>query len=407
MASRLLPLLALLLLLAACGRGREVAPAETLPAQIEEPIRQVRVVTAEVGVLSAVRSASVSIEAARESRVAAGITGRVVEILAREGQNVAEGAVVIVLEEDDLKLQVNNAELALRSAEINLQTADRATREGLEQIQAQVRATETSFDLATRQYQEGQALFEVGGIAATELQGLEAQRDQAESAMLQARDALARSQRASDEDLALLQVQVQQARNQLQQARDALSEASIRAPFAGEVAEVFVEAGEFVAAGSPAFRITGADEQVGTFNVSPEDAIRLRELGEVTIGYAGRDYHADITRTASLSAQQRLVTLTARLRPSEVPIPNGTTAQVRYQIDLGEGLLLPSSAVSAEQGRTFVFIAEAGQAVRREIDLLAEAGAQVLVEGLQAGASVIAPRPLDVREGTRVRVIGD
>ena len=400
---------ALALLLAACDRGGGSAPAATEPEPTVavEPGRQVRVELAELGTLTAAKLATVTISAGKESRVASGASGRVDQILARPGTRVDPGTAVVLLADDNQRLQLANAELALESATINLQTAERATSEGQRQLQVQARAANDNFQLAQNQLDEGRNLLAAGGIAATEVSALEAQASQAESSLLQAQDALARSERASDENLALLRVQVRQAQNQRAQALEALSETRIVAPFAGEVTEVFVEEGEFVGAGGPVFRLTGTDDQVATFNVSPEDAVLLQAQGLITLRYAGLDFGAQITRSSMPEQQPRLVTLTASLYPAETPIPNGTVAELRYTVDLAQGALVSSSALSANGGRTFVFVIDGDRARRQEVAVVAESGSQAVIEGIELGTPVISPRPLDVRDGTRVQVIDD
>lgn len=400
---------ALALLLAACDRGGGSAPAATEPEPTVavEPGRQVRVELAELGTLTAAKLATVTISAGKESRVASGASGRVDRILARPGTRVDPGTAVVLLADDNQRLQLANAELALESATINLQTAERATSEGQRQLQVQARAANDNFQLAQNQLDEGRNLLAAGGIAATEVSALEAQASQAESSLLQAQDALARSERASDENLALLRVQVRQAQNQRAQALEALSETRIVAPFAGEVTEVFVEEGEFVGAGGPVFRLTGTDDQVATFNVSPEDAVLLQAQGLITLRYAGLDFGAQITRSSRPEQQPRLVTLTASLYPAETPIPNGTVAELRYTVDLAQGALVSSSALSANGGRTFVFVIDGDRARRQEVAVVAESGSQAVIEGIELGTPVISPRPLDVRDGTRVQVIDD
>ncbi len=399
-------LLMLALVLAACGpQAPQESPTQTT-AQPAETVRQVRTITAKSGSLNATRSTSVTIEPGQESRVAAGTNGRVQRIIKREGQNILVGEAVILLDDSNLQIQVRNAQLALEAARINLQKAERASGESVAQLKAQIKLAQTNLELAQQQYREGQALYEAGGIAATQLTGLEAQFSQAQSALLQTQDALARSQRAGEEDLALLRVQTQQAENQLAQARDALAETRIAAPFAGDIAEIYVEEGEFVGAGSPAFRLVSNQRQLASFDVPPEDAAALRALDNFYIRYGGLDYAAFITRSSSVPGPQRLINLTAEIYPSQNPIPAGTVAQLNYEIKLGSGIILPSQAVSTEGGQNYVYVVESGRAKRQRIDILAEAGGEVVIEGLSEGLLVIYPRPLDVREGSSVRVIG-
>ena len=399
--------------LAACGgpraAGDDGSPGATPTAEPARPAastpeaaRRVRIVTATPEELTATKTASVSIEASRESQVAAGTSGRVEQVLVRPGTLVQTGTTVIRLDDASLRTQVDNAALAVESARVNLEQARVGTAESLDQLQAQLQTARTQLDLARDRYQEGVALLAAGGISQVDLRSLEAQRDQAESAFLQARDALARNERASQEDLRLLELQLEQARNQLRQARDALDEARIVAPFEGQVADVYVEEGEFVGAGSPAFRLIDQDDRTATFNVSSEDAGLLQEQGLVYIRYGGLDYAAQVTRVTRSAQEPRLVRLSADLYPAERPIPTGAVAQLRYTVPLASGVAVPSAALAAEAGSTFVYTIADGVAERLPVRVVAESGSRAIVEGLPAGTPVISPRPLDVRDGTQV-----
>jgi HlyD family secretion protein len=421
-------LLALTLLLAACGPSQaqrdtqepmapagEAPQAQTpAPLQAQEPdesdddsatARQVRAIAAEEGALRASRSTSVTIEPQRQARIASGASGRVVEILKREGAIVEEGETVVRLDDAAPRSQVRNAELALETARINLRSAERGTQEGAARLEAQLRAAEANLELARRQLEEGRALYEAGGIAQAELSSLEAQVSQSEASFFQAREAFSRSGRADEEDVALLRVQVRQAELGLEEALDALTDAEVRASFSGEIAELLVEEGEFLSAGSPVLEIVGLERQQARFRVPPEDAAGLQNEDLLWIRYGGLDYASRVLRSSPVPGQQRLVEMVAEVYESQNPIPPGSVAELRYEVELALGIVLPSGAISTEAGQNYVFIAEDGIALRQPVSVLAEAGGQAVVDGVDAGALIIYPRPLDVREGVRVRVI--
>ena len=421
----LLTILLAALLAAACGPagdGNEAAGAGTSVEATAargndagEPERAVRVVAVADGELRATRRASVTVRPSRESRVASGANGRVLEVLVREGSVVDAGQALVRLDSEALQRQTENAELALAQARINLQRARSQAVDGVAQAEAGLRAAEGNLAVVQRQLDEAEALLELGAIASAEVQALRAQRDQAESAALQAADALARAGRVEDEELALLELQERQAEVQLRQAREAVNEAVVRAPFAGEVVELLVETGEFVGAGSPVARLQGLEAQLASFSVPPEDVSALERAGRVTVEYAGASLGATVTRIERSAQQARLATVIATLDPAAPRLPSGAVAEVRYEVLLGSGPILPSSALTAEAGRTYVFVVgerETGGAVARrtEVRVVAESGNQAVVAGVPAealphGAAVVAPRPLDVRDGTRIRVI--
>ena len=408
--------------LIACGNGSDDAAAAgagagtTAAATTPDPARAVRAAPATVGPLTATRSASVTLRPAQESRVASGATGRVAAILAREGATVAEGDPLVRLDDAQARVAVDGAELALAQARIQLERARRSSTDAVTQAAAAARTAEQNVALIQRQLAEAEALQGLGAIAPSDVDALRAQASQAQSAVLQAREAVQRAGRADTEDLALLELQVQQAEIQLRQARDALAETIVRAPFAGDVAELFTEVGEFVGAGSPVARLLGSGPKVASFSVPPEDAPLLESAGTVTIAYAGLELQATITRLERQAQQARLVTVLAQVDADAPRTPPGALAEVRYTVTLGEGLRVPSGALLADAGRTYLFQVvdegAGGIARRTEVRVVAESGNVAVVVGvpesaLATGALVISPRPLDVRDGAPVRVVSE
>ncbi len=413
-------LISLLLLLSACRpsdnnataqstaadgeKGTTVASAEGETTK-EDTVRSVRVIVASEGTLTAQKSASVTIAPKQESSVASGATGRVEEILKREGGRVEEGEVVIRLDDDNVSLQVQNAQLTLDAAKINLEKATRATTEGGGQIEIALRSAQTNYDVLSKQYEESLELFNVGGVSQNQLDQLSAQLTQTESTLVQLQNSLAQNQRASTEDLSLLQLQISQAETALSQANDALNETQIRAPFAGEISQVFTEQGEFMAAGSPAFKLVSLSEQLGSFSVPPADAQKLIDQGELAFRYQGLDYAAKVIRSNAAPNDQRLIGITAELYPSDTLIPSGTIAQLTYSVDEAKGVLVPTGAVVSESGQNYVYIVADNKALRQAVQVVDEVSGQAAISGIDIGSQVVFPLPNDLRDGASVKVL--
>jgi multidrug efflux pump subunit AcrA (membrane-fusion protein) len=411
-------LLALVLIpLAACG-GRNASNSSAAPAATSTPapaasgpgsggdVRKVRVVQLRQGALTAQRSASVTIDPARSSMVAAGTSGQVAAVLHREGATVKAGETVVQLDTTSLKLQLQNAKTALESANVSLDKAQQSAKDGLAQAQAALDAAQQNLSLAQRQVDNGQNLYAAGGISATDLQSLQAQLAQARSSYQQARDAVDRAQRAETEDLQLQRLQVQQAQTQLDQARHTLDEASITAPFDGQIADMRVSEGEFVGTGSAVFRLVSTTSQLARFDVPPQDAQQLSDKGLVYVSYGGLDYAAKIVRSTTVTGSARQVELTASVYASKHPMPIGATGQVNYQVTLASGLLLPSDALKTDSGESTVLLVKDGVATQTKVQLLAEVGGTAAIQGLAAGAQVVYPVPSDLLAGSKVQVVG-
>jgi len=369
--------------------------------------RQVRVTKARAGTLTATRSASVSIEPSQDSRVAASATGQLKSILKREGSLVEQDEVIMRLDDDNAQIQLRNAQLALESAQINLNSSRRSTGESGGQLQVQLTTAQSNLNLARQQYEEGKALLDVGGIARVDVIALEASYQQAQATLQQVQDSLAQVNRSGTENLALLEVQVQQAQAQINQAQKAVNDAAVKAPFAGEIAELFIEEGEFVATGSPLFRLVSTDKQLAKFSVPPEDAAKLRNTDDIQIRYAGNDYPATIARSSSAPNEQRLIDFVADLAPSSERIPSGSVAELVYDIELAEGIIVPASSVKVEGGDVYLYTIVDDKSQQTPVKIIDEVAGQIAVEGLDPDITVIYPLPPDLRNGALVTVVGE
>ncbi len=400
--------LASLLVLAACG----VEPGENTAQQAVQPAvttpdfaRQVRVIQAEHGDLTLNRSVTVTVEAERESVVASGASGRVSEVLVTEGSDVVAGQDVLRLEDEQLAFQVDNARLALSSAQVNLSRAQSASTEGSSQAAAAEVSARLAVEMMERSWSEALALHEIGAISRSDLDAIESQLAQARAQYGQAADAVARASRAQGEDLRLLQLQVDQARTQLAQAESQLAETVITAPFDGTVTTLMVNPGEFVGAGSPVFRLVGSGPQLARFSVPIEDAPALLEQGMIYIRYQGLDYAAQVRPGTFTANQARMASMTAAIHDSETKIPNGAVAQFGYVSIPGSGDLIPGGAIRLSGSTPTVLVVVDGVVESAAVSLVAESAGTAAVRGLPPEAQIVYPLPADLLPGTKVEIV--
>jgi len=388
-------------LLAGCNNRRTNVEATPASAQSALRVTKVRVVEAKEGVLRASRSVGATLTPVRESNVASSASGKVLAVLVQEGSRVAAGQVVLRLDDATARTALQNAELALEQAKINLERAQRSNQGSLASLQAALEAAEANLRVAQRRYSEGQQLFRAGAIAQVELTGLEAALGQAKANADNAREALERARRAESEDLALLRLQLQQAQVQLAQARRALADTEVKAPFAGVVAEVYVNPGEFVAAGSRVFRLADVRRLEAKFRIPPSEAARLPLGSGLNLDYGGQTYYARLSRTSQVPGTDRLVEAVATL---QAPLPPGASANVRYTLELAKGVIVPSGALLPGE-KPAVMLAEGGRARAVEVQILGDNGGQLALRGVSAGSQVVFPVPASLREGDALEVV--
>jgi RND family efflux transporter MFP subunit len=107
-----------------------------------------------------------------------------------------------------------------------------------------------------------------------------------------------------------------QQRARLERVRVELSQATIRAPFDGKVAQIFVAAGAPVVAGTPLFSLASRDGLILRFAVAPAAARRVApgQRAQATIDGFARPLEASIEKVApEVDAASNLVFVEARI----------------------------------------------------------------------------------------------
>ena len=217
---------------------------------------------------------------ATDVSVAAKIPGRVAQILVREGQSVARGDLVAILESPELDAKMAQAEAAFRAAEAQQQKAEHGTR--TEEIRAacnQWQKALAATELADKTYQRVDRLHADGVLPAQK-------RDEAEANLKAARETAAAAKAVYDMALAGARREDRRtAAALLDQANGAVCEVAairedtrLRAPIAGEVALRVVEAGEVISAGFPLVKIVDLNDVWVVFHLR-EDLLADIRMG--------------------------------------------------------------------------------------------------------------------------------
>jgi membrane fusion protein (multidrug efflux system) len=195
-------------------------------------------------------------------------------------------------------------------------------------------------------------------------------------------------------------------------ARKALGDTTVRAPFAGIVAERKVSVGDFVTTGtrvvtvvrvSPLRLALTVPEQLVS-RVSPGQAVQVR-----VDAYPGRTFAGTVKHVSpALRADQRALTVEAILPNATGELKPGLFASAEISQSTSEpALLLDRAAIEVTSGTPRAFVIE-GDLVEEHIVRTGQVvGAMVeVVEGLAEGDVVAVSKGAPLTDGTRVRVAG-
>jgi HlyD family secretion protein len=392
--------------LSACNSNAEPSSeVKTQPATVTRTA--VQVIGASQGVLSTSRSVSASLNAATDSNVVAEASGRVLQILKRAGASVKAGETILQLEAQAVRNSLEDARLALASARVNLRTLERQNPEDARQAKLRFSSSQTALDDAARVVKANIKLYALGGVSLIEVQNAQSNLRQAQAEVEAARSGLARATRAGSEGLEAQQIAVAQAQNRVLQLEADLARASVKAPFAGEIVEIFVESGEYASAGNRVVRLIDPSSLKLVFQVPVSDADLLKAGSPLQIAFKGKRLAAKVSEDARVPSENRLVRLRGRMLPNQnlSGLGVGMTTRLEYSLKLAEGVLLPSAALRADGQKYFVYLVKNNVAGRVAVRVQAESAGRVAITGIPAGASVVYPVPSALEPGAFVTVV--
>ncbi len=392
--SRLVVTLTLLgaFLSAACSSGdaksKETAAAQLAiavspTAAVEQPIARFIRVT---GTLTAEEQADVAAETA----------GRVIATPVERGSAVAQGAELVRLSPVETEASLKEAEA--NAAQIEARLA--VTQEGNYDVNRvpEVANARATLDLATSEFARIEKLLAERVVSQSEY-------DQRKTQVEAARQQYESAKNAAEQQYQALQA----SRARVTLARKALSDTTVRAPFAGLVAQRMVSTGDYVTRGmkvAEVVRITPLRIELTV----PEQFVASVTVGQpvsfAVDAFPGRTFEGNVRFVSpALRADQRALTVEAVVPNSNAQLKPGMFATARIEQNRKEpAVLVPESAVRVVSGTGRVFVVNGDRAEERivttgqKIDTLIE-----IVTGLKAGERVATANVTQLVDGARVR----
>jgi len=359
-----------------------------------------------------------------EIEVASKVVGRVAWIGVEKGDRVKTGQVLVRLEDDEYRAQLEQAKGQLENLEARLLEARNGsrpeeiavTKANLDQAKANLVNAKVTLD-RTRE------LAAQGVFSRQQMDDAQSKYDDAAArvASLEKTNELARLG-PRQEEIDSLRGQVGQAKGAMAYAQTQLDNTLIRAPVDGTILERAVEKGEFVTngfvgdKGAKGYVVTLADlnDLQVELDINQNDFAKLHmgQKGIVTTdAYPDRKYDGVIAEISPKADRQK-ATVQVKVKifhPDEYlrPEMNSSVAFLSDEKTAAAGssvrpvIIVPSSAVKNNS----VFVVLSGKAVRRLVKTGPTSGQQVRVEdGLIGGEDLIINPPSELKDGDRVRI---
>jgi membrane fusion protein (multidrug efflux system) len=424
---RILALLTLVVSLSACGRGESGPGKGSLAAEggvKRRELPSVRVTPVVVREMARVLETTSKLESEAEIQVYPRVAGLVVALHAEEGDVVGEGAPLATLDDVEQNLAVQDAEVALQEAKNRLEELALAEREA----EARIARVQLAHDQAVRDYDRNLKLFAGERVAsALSESALEASRLARDTADADRTDAAHARERVGLE-LAAGQTAVDRAQITLDRARVMLGYTTIKAPFAGVVAQRTIRVGDSVGTSTPAFVLTDVAGLRCVFSRPQEELEIFARVGlgngegrldvrATADAFPGRTFDGWIERVSpTIDAQSGQFRVTGRLEcvqdGGRVRLLPGMLVRLRIVTDRHpEAMVVPKRALEREGERRYVWVVRDEKAHRVEVVEGFGEGEWIEIEpagdgGLAPGDAVVVVGARDLAAGDPVRVDG-
>ena len=365
---------------AACKSSNSTVSAEARP----EPLAISTVTVTEEAVDRFLRVTG-SLAADEQAEVSAEATGRVIATPVERGTRVTEGTVLARISPSEAAAQLAEADANAGQIEARLGLTAGASFDPTRV--PDVMNAQASLDWAESEFARMKSLLDQKVVSQSEF---DQRRSQVEAARQQFNIAV----NAAGQQFRALEA----ARARVALARKAVADTTVRAPFAGLVAERVVSAGDYVTAGTRIATVVRIDPMRVELTV-PEQSLSLIRVGQMvklTVdAYPNEVFEATVRFVSpALRADQRALTVEAitpnrdgRLKPGLF-----TTAAIQ-QPAAAPALLVPVSAVETVAGTSRVYVVKDGKVEERIVTLGERSGNRVeLTSGVTKG-DVVAAEP--------------
>ena len=337
-----------------------------------------------------------TLAADEESQLTPIVPGRVVEVLVERGDHVVEGQPLVRLRDTDYRNSARTARAALDGAAARL-GMEASGRPPSPEDTPEVRSAASELTLAEESLRRAEELATRGVFSAQQL-------DDARARAARAREAHATALNGVRASIASLE----SARSTLSTASSSVRDATVTAPFAGEIADRAVSVGEYVSLATPLLTL------VRTNPLRAEVVVPQDQLSRVRVGLEIRitvDAYPDRTFTGTVRYVSASVRRESRGMVVEAVVPNddgGLRPGMfgRVTIDLGStrtAIVVPESAVTTEAGVSRAFVIRDGVIEEHVVHIFDRADGNILLEsGLEPGDEVATERHAELADGVRV-----
>ena len=362
------------------------------------------------------------VKASTTAQLAFRVSGRLARLPVKEGQRVTKGEVIAQLRQDEFQAQLqaaqgqlDQARAALNALRVGERPEERLRRE------AEVRAAEARLANARIDYERFARLVQSSAVSRSEYDRAQTAYRVAQEDHRAALQVLEQTTSARQEDIDAQEAQVRVLESRVVEASLHLEDSTLFAPYDGVIAQRFVDVGQNIRAKEPVVRFQDVKEVdiavdvPETIMIALRSADIVRTVAEIS-GAPGLEFPVRIREVAQVAdpITQTFQVRAAMQSPPGMNVLPGMTARVtltyRRASILDRRILVPLSAVFKDpSGEQVAWVIGPDQTVsRRPVKIGEASGGRIeITDGLQPGDRIAVAGVTFLRDGMKVRDLGD
>lgn len=379
----------------------------------EEIIIPVRTALVEKGEVNSFLKVTGVVEANETVRVTSEIMGQAKEVKVQDGEEVSKGDILIVLGDEQIKIQVAQAQATLDSVQASYDKIKSGARpQEIKQAESAVLQAKINRDSTEENYLRMKKLFSEKVISE---QQYEQAKNQYEIADVQYQSAQESYELviegAAEEDIKSVEAQVRQTKAALDMAKYQLKNTQVTAPISGKVTSITVSSGEMVSPSIPLLSIIDVSRVFVKVGISEKDISKIKEGQKVNLEIdafpEGKFRGEIVSKGVAVDQISKTLEVKIEILQPEVDIPIGVFARGDILVKTNQdALIISSSALTRKKDGIYVYVIEEGIARQKEVVLGIIQDERVeILDGLSEEEEIVVLGNQELGDGLKVDVL--
>ncbi|MBI3990364.1 MAG: efflux RND transporter periplasmic adaptor subunit [candidate division NC10 bacterium] len=327
------------------------------------------------------------VEPYAEIQIGAKTTERIKAILVKEGDLVQKGQVIALLDDEELRAQLEQAKAHVEEAKARLQEVEAGPREQeLEASRAKHDEAKAVLDEAKATVERFSELLKEGAISQAQFDEANRRYWVAAAQHRSAKEQLSLLEAGTREEVKrMVRAQVKRAEADLRHVQAMLQNTMIKVPVSGKIVRKHMDVGEVTFFLDPRPIVTLADmSRVQVRAEIDETDVRKVKVGQETVvtsdAYPGKEFRGTVIEIGTMVGKKSIRSekpaemldtkvLEAQIElPRDTPLKLGLTVDVKISaVEKNGVLIVPRQVIREEGGERFVIVKANGSYTARKI----------------------------------------